>query len=96
MSDDVLQKTGDDLRTLCEFPMQEPDVFFVCAPDDSSVDEILNLPDARFPLSFIPTSIFFELHKALLKRKEIDGEAILQLFSIKNQAISNDLIKGIV
>lgn len=95
METDVIQKTRDDLLNQWQFSMQEPDVFFICAPDGSSIDAILGFEGFTFPLGFVSTNVLFELHKQLLKRKEIQSTRILEAFSLKNTDISGELLKAI-
>lgn len=95
MQIDILEKTKDDLLNQWQFSMNEPDVFFVCAPAESAVDKILGFTGFSFPVAFVSSSAIFELHKQVLRRKTIDGNRLVNLLSTKNEDISGDLVQAI-
>ncbi|MFX0098368.1 MAG: hypothetical protein ACFFCS_02230 [Candidatus Hodarchaeota archaeon] len=94
MNQELIRAMEDDLNTQWAFPLEKPDVFFVCAPERSSVEEIIGDIGSRlhYPLSFISSEAFFELHKKVMKKAEIDRNDLIQLFSRKRYNISDDLI----
>jgi len=77
--------------------MKKPDIFFVSAPETSEINKILKNGENlfSFPVSFVSSNAIFELHKAILKHKEVRPDQILELFAEKNIDISSRLITTI-
>jgi Fe-S-cluster-containing dehydrogenase component len=95
MTPEVIKKTKDDLITQWSFPMQDPDVFFVCAPGESDVDKILGMAGFAYPVGFISSKAILELHKRILMRKAVPGIELEKLFSQRNEDISGDLVQAL-
>ena len=96
MQQNIIDSTRQYLN-LWNFQMKKPDIFFLSAPENSEISQILKNEENlfSFPVSFVSSNAIFELHKAILKHKEVRPDQILELFAEKNIDISSRLISTI-
>jgi len=96
MQQNIIDSTRQYLN-LWNFKMKKPDIFFLSAPENSEISQILKNEENlfSFPVSFVSSKAIFELHKAVLKHKEVRPDQILELFAEKNIDISSRLITTI-
>ncbi|MHA1793281.1 MAG: hypothetical protein ACTSVI_11595 [Promethearchaeota archaeon] len=90
MARDIVNDTRNYLSEHWNFQMNAVDVFFVSASKNSKIESIIQgeSDGIVFPMSFISTEAFFEMHKVLIKKQKLEKEKIMNLFSRKGEDIS--------